>query len=44
LYGIKKYKSNENNLANYNKLGGIIERAERTGSATDGGSTRHNLG
>ena len=34
IYGIKKYKKNENNLANYNKLGGIIERAERTGSTT----------
>jgi hypothetical protein len=26
LYGIKKFKSNEKNVANYNKLGGIINR------------------
>jgi len=26
LYGIKKFKSNENNIANYNRLGGIIDR------------------
>jgi hypothetical protein len=26
LYGIKKFKSNENNIANYNRLGGIINR------------------